>query len=96
MGLAESLRFVRSYPTGLPVLSKPPTTIQTPVQIITGGRDVGLLPVNGEYPKDRLPRSKHNKVDANHFAWADAADECATLIVDWRNAGSKQVTSRAS
>jgi hypothetical protein len=25
--------------------------------------------------------------NANHFAWADAADENATLIIDWWNGG---------
>jgi pimeloyl-ACP methyl ester carboxylesterase len=83
----ESLRFVRSYPTELPVLSKLLPTIETPVQIITGDHDPGVLPVNGDYLHDRLPHSKHDKVDAGHFAWADAAAEYAALVIGWWNGG---------
>ena len=87
----ESLRFVRSYPTELALLSKLLSKIETPVQIITGARDTGVLPVNGDYLHDRLPHSKHDKVDANHFAWADAADQYAALIIDWWNRGYQLV-----
>src|SRR5882724_12456059 len=87
----ESLRFVRSYRAELPVLGKLLPTIETPVQIITGGRDPGVLPVNGEYLHERLPHSKSDIVDAGHFAWADAADEYATLIIDWWNGGYERV-----
>jgi pimeloyl-ACP methyl ester carboxylesterase len=87
----ESLRFVRSYPTELPLLSKLLSKIETPVQIITGARDTGVLPVNGDYLHDRLPHSKHDKVDANHFAWADAADQYSALIIDWWNGGYQLV-----
>jgi pimeloyl-ACP methyl ester carboxylesterase len=88
---AESLRFVRSYPTELPVLSKLLPTIETPVQIITGDHDPGVLPVNGDYLHDRLSRNKHDKIDAGHFAWADAAHGYATLIIDWWNGGYERV-----
>ena len=84
---AESLRFVRSYPTELPALSSILPTIETPVQIITGDHDPGVLPVNGDYLHDRLPHNKHDKVDAGHFAWADAADEYAAIVIDWWNGG---------
>src|SRR5246127_2852659 len=87
----ESLRFVRSYPTELPVLGNLLSTIQTPVQIITGDHDPGVLPVNGDYLHKQLPHSKSDKVDAGHFAWADAADEYATLIIDWWNGGYQRV-----
>jgi pimeloyl-ACP methyl ester carboxylesterase len=39
----ESLRFVRSYPTELPLLGKLLPTIETPVQIITGDHDPGVF-----------------------------------------------------
>ena len=81
----ESLRFVRSYPTELPVLDKLLPTIKTPVLIITGDHDPGVLPVNGDYLHKRLPHNKFDKINAGHFAWADAADEYATLIIDWWN-----------
>ena len=87
----ESLRFVRSYPTQLPVLSKLLPTINTPVQIITGDHDPGVLPVNGDYLHKWLPHSKSDKIDAGHFAWADAADEYAALILDWWKGGYKRV-----
>src|SRR5712692_10815019 len=87
----ESLRFVRSYPTELPLLSKLLPTIETPVQIITGDHDPGVLPVNGEYLHERLPYSKSDKVDAGHFPWADAADQYARLIIDWWNGGYQRV-----
>src|SRR6266403_765100 len=87
----ESLRFVRSYPTELPLLAKLLPDVETPVQIITGDHDTGVLPVNGDYLHERLPHSKSDKVDANHFAWADAADHYATLIIDWWNGGYQRV-----
>ena len=87
----ESLRFVRSYPAELPVLDKLLPAIETPVQIITGDHDPGVLPVNGEYLHKRLPHNKSDMVDAGHFAWADAADEYATLIIDWWNGGYERV-----
>jgi pimeloyl-ACP methyl ester carboxylesterase len=87
----ESLRFVRSYPTELPLLTKLLPNIQTPVQIITGDHDTGVLPVNGDYLHERLPQSKSDKVDANHFAWADAADQYAALIIEWWNGGYERV-----
>jgi pimeloyl-ACP methyl ester carboxylesterase len=88
---AESTRFVRSYPTELPILSALLPTIETPVQIITGAHDVGVLPVNGDYLHERLPRSKHDKIDTNHFAWADAADEYTNLILDWWAGGYERL-----
>src|SRR5260370_6331086 len=87
----ESLRFVRSYPTELPLLAKLLPNIETPVQIITGDHDTGVLPGNGDYLHERLPHSKSDKIDANHFAWADAADQYGTLIIDWWNGGYQRV-----
>jgi pimeloyl-ACP methyl ester carboxylesterase len=87
----ESLRFVRSYPTELPALGKLLPTIETPVQIITGDHDPGVLPINGDYLHERLPHSKSDKVGAGHFAWADAADEYATLVIDWWKGGHERV-----
>ena len=87
----ESLRFVRSYPTELPLLAKLLPNIETPVQIITGDHDPGVLPVNGDYLHEQLPNSKSDKIDAGHFAWADAADQYATLIIDWWNGDYESV-----
>ena len=83
----ESLRFVRSYKTELPELSKLLPTIETPVLIITGDHDPGVLPVHGDYLHEQLPHNKADKVNAGHFAWADAADEYAILIIEWWEGG---------
>jgi len=91
----ESLRFVRSYPTELPILSKLLPSIETPVQIITGDHDPGVLPVNGDFLNERLPYSKHDKVNAGHFAWADAADDYARIIIDWWEGGYQRVKNKS-
>jgi pimeloyl-ACP methyl ester carboxylesterase len=88
---AESIRFVRSYRDELPVLGDLLSMIQTPVQIITGDHDPGVLPVNGEYLHERLPHNRHDHLDAGHFAWADAADDYARLLIDWWNGGYERV-----
>ena len=87
----ESIRFLRSYKTELPVLGKLLTSIKTPVQIITGDHDPGVLPVNGEYLHERLPHNKFDKVNAGHFPWADVADQYASLILDFWKGGYKRV-----
>jgi pimeloyl-ACP methyl ester carboxylesterase len=89
----ESLRFLRSYKTELPQLSKLLPAIETPVQIITGDHDPGVLPVNGDYLHERLPHNKFDKVDAGHFPWADVADEYASLIIEWWKGGYEAFTS---
>src|SRR5882672_6781919 len=75
----ESMRYVRSYPTELPVLRDLLPEIQTPVQIIAGARDPAVPPINGEFLHERLPSSKLDIIDAGHFTWEDAADEYAAL-----------------
>jgi pimeloyl-ACP methyl ester carboxylesterase len=87
----DSLKFVRSYPKELPILADLLPGIQTPVQIIQGDHDVGVLPVNATFLHERLPHSKLDFVDANHFAYEDRADEFAALILDWWNGGYRQV-----
>ena len=79
----ESMRYVRTYPTELPVLRDLLPHIQTPVQIIAGAHDPAIPPVNAEYLHERLPRSQLNFVDAGHFTWEDAADDYATLVTAW-------------
>ncbi|MCW3043197.1 MAG: hypothetical protein JWL57_1355 [Actinobacteria bacterium] len=76
----ESMRYVRSYPTELPVLRDLLPEIQTPVQIIAGGRDPAVPPVNAEFLHERLPNSKLDIIDAGHFTWEDRADEYAALV----------------
>jgi pimeloyl-ACP methyl ester carboxylesterase len=83
----ESMRYVRTYPTDLPILRDLLAHIQTPVQIIAGRRDPAVPPVNGEYLHQRLPNSKLDILDAGHFTWEDAADEYAALVANWWNGG---------
>ena len=84
---APSLGFVRAYPTELPILSELLPQIRTPVEIIQGAHDPGVLPVNAQYLRDRLPRSRVNLLDAGHFVWADRADDYAALVISWWNGG---------
>ena len=83
----ESMRYVRSYPTDLAALRFLLPQIKTPVQIIGGGRDLVVPPVNAEFLHERLPNSKLNFVDAGHFTWEDAADEYAALATSWWEGG---------
>ena len=77
------MRYVRSYPTELPVLRDLLPEIETPVQIIAGARDPAVPPVNAEFLHERLPNSKLDVIDAGHFTWEDGADEYAALVTSW-------------
>jgi pimeloyl-ACP methyl ester carboxylesterase len=83
----ESMRYVRSYPTELPILRDLLPQVQTPVQIIAGARDPAVPPVNAEYLHERLPNSKLDLLDAGHFVWEDASDEYAALVATWWSGG---------
>jgi len=84
----ESMRYVRAYPTELPLLRDLLPEIRTPVQIIAGARDAAVPPVNAEFLDVRLPNSKLDILDAGHFTWEDAADEYAALVTSWWSGGS--------
>jgi pimeloyl-ACP methyl ester carboxylesterase len=88
---AESMRYVQAYPQELPVLRDLLPTIETPVQIINGARDLVVPPVNAEFLHERLPKSKLDFIDAGHFIWEDAADEYAALVTSWWAGGYKAV-----
>jgi pimeloyl-ACP methyl ester carboxylesterase len=83
----ESMRYVRTYPTELPVLRDLLPEIQTPVQIIAGARDPAVPPANAEFLHERLPLSKLDIIDAGHFTWEDGADEYAALVTSWWDGG---------
>jgi pimeloyl-ACP methyl ester carboxylesterase len=83
----ESMRYVRAYPEDLPVLGDLLPQIQTPVEIISGERDPVVPPVNGAFLGDRLPKSKHDVIDAGHFTWEDGADTYAGLVSNWWSGG---------
>jgi pimeloyl-ACP methyl ester carboxylesterase len=81
--MAESMRYLRSYPAELPVLCGLLPQIETPVQIIAGARDPTVPPVNAEFLRRRLPHSRLDIIDAGHFTWEDAAAEYAALVTSW-------------
>ena len=83
----ESMRYVRTYPTEIPVLCDLLPKIQTPVQIIAGARDLAVPPVNAEFLYERLPKTKLDIIDAGHFTWEDAADQYAALVTSWWSGG---------
>ncbi len=84
---AESMAYVRAYPTDVPLLGGLLPTIRTPVLIIGGQRDDVVPPVNAHYLRDRLPNSELAFVDTGHFTWEDAAEEYATLVTRWWDGG---------
>ena len=90
----ESMRYVRAYPAELPALRDLLPDIQTPVQIIAGGRDAAVPPVNAEFLHERLPHSELDILDAGHFTWEDAADEYAALVTTWWGGGYATTESR--
>jgi pimeloyl-ACP methyl ester carboxylesterase len=65
---AESIRCVQSYPAEIEVLRDVLPQIQTPVQIISGSRDMVVPPVNAKYLHERLPYSQLHLIDSGHFA----------------------------
>jgi pimeloyl-ACP methyl ester carboxylesterase len=91
----ESMRYVRTYPTELPVLRDLLPEIQTPVQIIAGARDPAVPPVNAEFLHERLPHSKLDIIDVGHYTWEDAADEYAALVTSWWSGGYATAGSAA-
>lgn len=90
----ESMRYVRTYPTELPILQELLPRIQTPVEIIAGTRDGAVPPVNAEFLHARLPNSKLAMIEAGHFTWEEAADEYVALVRSWW--GGDYVTDRTS
>ena len=83
----ESMRYVRAYPAELPALRDLLPQVQTPVQIIAGGRDQAVPPVNAEFLHERLPHSKLDVIDAGHFTWEDGAEQYAALVATWWSGG---------
>ena len=92
----ESMRYVRTYSTELPILRDLLVGIETPVQIIAGARDRAVPPVNAEFLHQRLPNSKLDFIDAGHFAWEDGADEYAALVASWWRGGYSSTRGRLS
>jgi pimeloyl-ACP methyl ester carboxylesterase len=87
---AESMRYVQTYPRELPVLGDLLPTIQTPVLVFAGKRDLVVPPVNAEYVHQRLPKSKLNIMDSGHWAWEDAADDFVAMVTGWWAGGYRE------
>jgi pimeloyl-ACP methyl ester carboxylesterase len=88
---AESARFVRHYPEQNKTLRALLPGIATPTQVIAG-RDDPLVPwPNNEYLDDLLPNSEIHALDAEHFAWEEAADAFGDLVADWVSGGYRRV-----
>ena len=77
----ESMRYVRSYPDELPVLSELLPQITTPVTIINGRHDRVVPLANAEYLDERLPDSRVVVIDAGHFVWEEAPAQYAAAIL---------------
>jgi pimeloyl-ACP methyl ester carboxylesterase len=91
----ESMRYVRAYPTELPILAELLPQIETPVQIIGGLWDWAVPPSNHRYLHQRLPKNKLDLIDAGHFTWEDAPDEYAEIVTGWWAGGSAKAGSTA-
>jgi len=81
--LAESMRYVRAYPTDLPVLAHLLPQIRTPVLIVAGAHDTTVPLANADFMAERLPGSRLDVLEAGHFTWEDVADEYAALVSSW-------------
>jgi pimeloyl-ACP methyl ester carboxylesterase len=89
----ESMRYVRAYPTQLPILHDLLPTIKTPVEMIAGVRDTAIPPSSAEFLHVRLPHSKLDVIDASHFTWEDSANEYASLLISWWDGGYARARS---
>ena len=56
-------------------------SITTPSQIVAGRHDELVPWSNAEYLHDLLPNSEVHPLDADHFAWEQAAEEYGRLVV---------------
>jgi pimeloyl-ACP methyl ester carboxylesterase len=87
---AESARYVRTYPAGLPTLAEKLAGIGTPVQIVCG-RDDPLVPMaNSEFLHERLPNNRMDLLPAGHFAWEEVPDLYGDVLVRWLSAGYRE------
>src|SRR5277367_909549 len=84
----ESAAYVRQYPSDLPVLAERLGDIRTPVQIIAGRHDALVPPSNAEFLHARLPDSKLDILETDHFVWEDGADDYLELTRSWIQAHS--------
>jgi pimeloyl-ACP methyl ester carboxylesterase len=79
----ESMRYVRAYPTELPILAELLPQIQTPVEIIGGLWVWAVPPSNHRCLHQRQPKRKLDLIDAGHFTWEEAPEEYAEIVTSW-------------
>src|SRR3954454_17212638 len=84
----ESMAYVRSYPSDLPLLAERLGDIRTPVQIIAGRHAPLVPPSNAEFLHARLAHGKLDILETGHFAWEDGADDYLELTRSWIEAHS--------
>jgi len=75
--------YVRAYANDLPRLKDLLPNIRTPVLILAGKTDPIVPPANGQFLKDRLPRSQYTLLDAGHLVWEDADVEYSDRLAAW-------------
>ena len=81
----ESMRYVRRYPKELPELSELLPSIELPVTIIYGDHDRVVPAENAEFLHARLPNSRLAPLVAGHFAWEEAPDVYASIVLEMIN-----------
>jgi pimeloyl-ACP methyl ester carboxylesterase len=79
---AQSTRYVRSYPTQLPLLQGLLPAVTVPVHIVEGLHDPLVPPSNGRYLADRLPDSRLTILDTGHFPWELDPDRYGVIIAE--------------
>jgi pimeloyl-ACP methyl ester carboxylesterase len=87
----EAARFVRNYPTDLPVLAELLPQIQTPVLILASDHDPMVPVSNAEFLAQKLPRNQFIPLDAGHYAWEDRADAYGDAALAWLDGGFERV-----
>jgi pimeloyl-ACP methyl ester carboxylesterase len=87
----ESARFVRTYPTDLPLLKDQLPNIRTPVNVLASTRDPMVPLSNAEFLVERLPRVELTALDFGHFAWEDGADAYGDAVLAWLDGGFERV-----
>jgi pimeloyl-ACP methyl ester carboxylesterase len=89
--LRRAARFVRNYPTDLPVLADLLPQIQTPILVLASDHDPMVPVSNAEFLARRLPRSVLTILDAGHYAWEDAPDAYGDAAAAWLDGGFAKV-----
>ena len=87
----QSVMFVRNYPTALPKLKRRMREIQTPCQIIVGGRDPYVPVSNAELIRRHIFKSRLDVLPCGHFAWEDCATAYAAIAKQWIEGGYTQL-----